>query len=133
MAGIAERQVRSRAESSWGSQPQISPPVPTDCKSTAIPRFFANYVSQSKVLALRDLRFVTELCGQPNVSELLREALDAVAWLNLSNQVGHGMDWLPLEAQQSCKSCWALRAALQDEEEARKDTTLQSTIRPPLR
>jgi hypothetical protein len=125
MTGIAERQMRScaGAEASQGGQSGISPPVSTDWKSIAIPRFFANYVYSSKIIVEGDMSFLPELSGSPNSSEALKEALDAVSWLNLSNQVG--VEWLELEAQKAYVKVIGLAAGLlQDEQEARKDTTL---------
>lgn len=63
------------------------------------------------------------MCGGPNVCEPLKEALDTVAWLNLSNQVS--MEWLALEAQGAyVKAVGLVAGLLQDEKQARKDTTL---------
>lgn len=71
--------------------------------------------------------FLPELCAGPNVSAPLKEALDAVAWLNLSNQVG--MEWLAVEAQRSyVRAVGLLARLLMDEEQAKQDSTLATNF-----
>ena len=74
--------------------------------------------------------FLPELCKGPDVSEPLRAALNAVAWLNLANQTGREvMVWLVVEAQRAYAEAVGLLAGLlRDEEAARRDSTLATNF-----
>ena len=102
---------------------KISPPVSTNWKDIAIPRFFADYVFKSHVMFQGDLSFLPDLCVRPDGYAPLGEALEAVAWLSLSNQLR--IEWLKIEA---CRSYFyaveQMAKLLGDPDQAREDKTL---------
>ena len=95
----------------------------TNWKDIAVPRFFADYVFKSRVMFQGDLSFLPDLCARYDWHAPLREALDAVAWLSLSNQLG--IEWLTFEA---CRSSFhaveMIAKLLEDPHRAREDATL---------
>jgi hypothetical protein len=95
----------------------------TNWKDLAIPRFFTDYVFKSHVVCRGDLSFLPELCSRSNFHAPLKAALDAVAWLSLSNQFG--IEWLKVEASKSYFHAVTLMAKLlQDPDAAREDAIL---------
>ena len=95
----------------------------TNWKDIAVPRFFADYVIKSRVMFRGDLSFLPGLCASSELHAPLREALDAVAWLSLSNQLG--IEWLTFEACRSYFHAVEMMAKLlEDPDRARDDTTL---------
>jgi hypothetical protein len=102
---------------------KISPSMSTKWEKVAISRFFADYVSSSHIVKRVDLQFLLKLCSSPNLNAPLKEALEAVAFLSLANQLR--LDWLAIEANKSyCRSLPLVAKLLQNVEEARDDTTL---------
>jgi hypothetical protein len=95
----------------------------TNWKEIALPRFFADYIFESPIFTGSGLSFLRELYGRTNLRAPLREALNAVAWLSLSNQLG--IVWLKVEA---CGSYFhavkAMAKLLKGPDEARQDATL---------
>jgi hypothetical protein len=95
----------------------------TNWKEIALPRFFADYIFESPIFTGSSLSFLRELCGRTNLRAPLKEALNAVAWLSLSNQLG--IEWLKVEA---CGSYFhavkGMAKLLKDPDEARQDATL---------
>jgi hypothetical protein len=95
----------------------------TNWQEVALPRFFADYIFESPIFTGSSLSFLRELCGRTNVRAPLREALNAVAWLSLSNQLG--IEWLKVEA---CGSYFhavkVMAKLLKGPDEARQDATL---------
>lgn len=95
----------------------------TNWREIALPRFFADYVFESPLFSESGLSFLPELCGRPNLRAPLREALNAVSWLSLSNQLG--LQWLKLEACGTYFHAVQLMSKLlQDPDEAPQDATL---------
>ncbi|KAE9377490.1 hypothetical protein N431DRAFT_398426 [Stipitochalara longipes BDJ] len=104
-------------------QPSICPPISTVWRDVAIPRFFADYVFESKLFTGSSLSFLPELYGCANMHTPLKEALNAVAWLSMSNQLG--IKSLKSEACRSYFHAIELMAKLlQGPGEARQDATL---------
>jgi hypothetical protein len=93
----------------------------TNWKDTAVPRFFADYVFKSGVMFQADMSFLPDLACTDHAP--LKEAIDAVAWLSMSNQLG--VDWLAIEA---CKAYFQgvelLAKLLEDPDRAKEDATL---------
>jgi hypothetical protein len=104
-------------------QPRICPPMSTNWQEIALPRFFADYIFESPIFTGSSLSFLRELCGRTNLRAPLREALNSVAWLSLSNQLG--IEWLKVEA---CGSYFhavkVMAKLLKGPDEARQDATL---------
>jgi hypothetical protein len=104
-------------------QLKIYPPMSTNWQEIALPRFFADYIFESPIFTGSGLSFLRELCGRTNLRAPLREALNAVAWLSLSNQLG--IEWLKVEACGSYFHAVKLMAKLlKGPDEARQDATL---------
>jgi hypothetical protein len=104
-------------------QPRICPPMSTNWQEIALPRFFADYIFESPIFTGSGLSFLRELCGRTNLRAPLKEALNAVAWLSLSNQLG--IEWLKFEACGSYFHAVKLMAKLlKGPDEARQDATL---------
>jgi hypothetical protein len=104
-------------------QPRICPPLSTIWREVALPRFFADFVFESTLFPGSSLSFLPELYGRTNLHAPLKEALNAVAWLSMSNQLG--IESLKFEACRSYFHAIELMAKLlQSPNEARRDETL---------
>ena len=69
------------------------------------------------------MSFLPDLCARSDLHAPLGDALDAVAWLSLSNQLG--IEWLTFEACRSYFHGVELMAKLLDDlDRAREDDTL---------
>jgi hypothetical protein len=139
-AVIAEREVSPRTSTSsspMGSvisttqrtirhgdyQPRICPPMSTIWREVALPRFFADFVFESTLFPGSSLSFLPELYGRTILHAPLKEALNAVAWLSMLNQLG--IESLKFEACRSHFHAIELMAKLlQSPYEARRDETL---------
>jgi hypothetical protein len=140
-ARIAEREVSpgtSASSSSMGSvisttqrttrhagdrQSRICSPMSTVWREVALPRFFADFIFESTLFTGSGLSFLPELYGRTNLHAPLKEALNAVAWLSMSNQLG--IESLKFEACRSYFHAMELMAKLlQSSNEARQDATL---------
>ena len=92
-------------------------------QDVAVPRFFEDYIYLSDAVPRGSLNFLPDLCSSSSTSSVLRGALDALALRNLANQLGQ--ENLEVDARKSyCRSIPLLAQLLQDEEEAKKDSTL---------
>jgi hypothetical protein len=104
-------------------QPRICPPMSTIWREIALPRFFADFVFESTLFTGSGLSFLPELYRRTNLHAPLKEALNAVAWLSLSNQLG--IESLKFEACRSYFHAIELMVKLlQGPDEARQDATL---------
>jgi len=104
-------------------QPRICPPMSTIWREVALPRFFADFVFESTVFTGSSLAFLPELYGRADQHAPLKEALNAVAWLSMANQLR--IKSLKLEALQSYFHAIELMAKLlQHSDEAQHDATL---------
>lgn len=102
---------------------RISPPMTTNWKDVAVPRYFADYIVRCSVDDITDLSFIPQLCHNLDSRHSFREALDAVALRSLANQVGSS--WLSIEATKSYgRALRSFTSVLQNIEEAQRDTTL---------
>ncbi|RFU26910.1 hypothetical protein B7463_g9420, partial [Scytalidium lignicola] len=144
MTRISERKVQSRTAGrdhakSLESQldafqcPQISlqgevtRSVSTNWQQIAIPRFFADYVSQSNMFTKGNFRFLPDIYNQRMSSPHFDEALRAVAFMSLANQLGK--DDLSVEARKLYGSA-IVRVATQlhNVEGAIDDTVIASSL-----
>lgn len=110
---------------------EVSVPLPMspDWSFQASCLFVADYVFVSEAQGTPDgfLEFLPKLCGEEPQSACLMEALDAVSFANLTNQ--SSLSWSNLRACKSYgKALKSLNAALQDTQEAAKDSTLTSVF-----
>ena len=104
-------------------QPGICPPMSTIWREVALPRFFADFVFESTLFPGSSLSFSPVLYGYTNLHAPLKEALNAVAWLSMSNQLG--IESLKFEACQSYfHAIELMEKLLQSPNEARRDETL---------
>lgn len=95
----------------------------TNWREIAVPRFFADYVFESAFCLQSGLSFLPELCGRTDLRAPLREALNAVACLSLSNQLG--INWLKTEACRYYFHAVEVMAKLcRDPDEVRQDDAL---------
>ena len=103
-------------------EPRISP-LSTNWREVAVPRFFSDYIFESPLFSNCGMTFLPQLCGRMDLHAPLKEALNAVAWLSLSNQLG--IEWLKAEAYASYFQAVELMAKLlHDPDEAHDDATL---------
>jgi hypothetical protein len=110
-----------------GLQGEITRSLSTNWHQIAIPRFFADYVSRSDVLGSGSLRFLRDIYSQRICRVNFDEALRAVAFMSLANQLSKAE--LSVEARKLYGSA-IIRVAtkLQNVEEAADDTILASSF-----
>ncbi|KUJ17134.1 uncharacterized protein LY89DRAFT_72705 [Mollisia scopiformis] len=125
--GFSKAQLDAFQRPRIGMQDEIARPLSTNWHETAIPRFFADYVSPSNVLNGGSFHFLLDLCNQQMCNVHFDEALRAVAYMSLANQLGKNN--LSVEARKLYGSA-IIRVAtkVQNVEEALDDAILASSF-----
>ncbi|RFU24968.1 hypothetical protein B7463_g11370, partial [Scytalidium lignicola] len=101
-------------------------PLNTNWHEASLGRFFNDWIIRSNI-PLGTFGFIQELFNQPNCRPYLKEAVEAVAFVNQSNQMN--IAWLAVDGRRAyCNSIGLVQEALKDDVEARTDDCMATLI-----